>query len=197
MIRKLFIALSMLLLCFALSPSQLRAQEPADSKKPPTVMAREARAKNGKRLLSALDLMKIGDCRRTANFTGRIARGLHRRRSQNGEGQGVENRHAGLGRADCGRQGHAVHAWRQEFNRAGMVAGWQHAGLSVGPRKGWRAAGVDDDGRRRRGMGSHVSQRRRQRLSLVAGWQTIAAELLPINQTKTRKIARRSKTTRS
>lgn len=61
MIRKLFIALPMLLLCFALSPSQLLAQEPADSKKPPTVMAREARAKNGKRLLSALDLMKVAN----------------------------------------------------------------------------------------------------------------------------------------
>jgi dipeptidyl aminopeptidase/acylaminoacyl peptidase len=61
MFRKLFTAMSLLLLCFGLSPSQLIAQEAGDSKKPATAMVPEVRAKNGKRLLSALDLMKVAN----------------------------------------------------------------------------------------------------------------------------------------
>jgi len=60
MIRKHFIALFFLLLCFAMPTTNLRAQETAaDQKKPAAVSAPEARAKDGKRLLGALDLMKI------------------------------------------------------------------------------------------------------------------------------------------
>jgi dipeptidyl aminopeptidase/acylaminoacyl peptidase len=58
MIRKLFPVL-FLSLCFALSPSHLRAQENADQKKPAASSAPEARAKDGKRLLGAVDLMKV------------------------------------------------------------------------------------------------------------------------------------------
>ena len=60
MSRKLFTFLS-LLLCLAFSASQLLAQDSADPKKPATASAPEARAKNGKRLLSALDLMKVAN----------------------------------------------------------------------------------------------------------------------------------------
>ena len=59
MIRKHFIALFFLSLCFALPLSQLRAQENPDQKKPATSNVPEARAKDGKRLLGAFDLMKV------------------------------------------------------------------------------------------------------------------------------------------
>jgi dipeptidyl aminopeptidase/acylaminoacyl peptidase len=61
MIRKLFTTLFFLSLCFALSPSELRAQETSDQKKPATASAPAARAKDGKRLLGALDLMKLAN----------------------------------------------------------------------------------------------------------------------------------------
>jgi dipeptidyl aminopeptidase/acylaminoacyl peptidase len=59
MIRKLFISLLFLALCIALSPSDSQAQESTDPKKPTTIGAPEARAKDGKRLLGAVDLMKV------------------------------------------------------------------------------------------------------------------------------------------
>lgn len=62
MIRKHFTALFFLSLCFAFPVSQLRAQETtaaSQEKKLVTSSVPEARAKNGKRLLGALDLMKV------------------------------------------------------------------------------------------------------------------------------------------
>ena len=63
MIRKHVTALFLLSLCFALPVSQLRAQETTaashEEKKPATASVPEARAKDGKRLLGALDLMKV------------------------------------------------------------------------------------------------------------------------------------------
>jgi dipeptidyl aminopeptidase/acylaminoacyl peptidase len=61
MIRKLFTTLLFLSLCFALSSSEPRAQETSDQKKPVTANAPEARTKDGKRLLGALDLMKVAN----------------------------------------------------------------------------------------------------------------------------------------
>ena len=61
-IRKHFIALFLLSLCFAFPPSQLRAQEAlaaSADKKPMTSSVPDARTKDGKRLLGALDLMKL------------------------------------------------------------------------------------------------------------------------------------------
>ncbi|MGH9874008.1 MAG: prolyl oligopeptidase family serine peptidase [Pyrinomonadaceae bacterium] len=62
-IRKRFIAVLFLLFCFALPLSQLRAQEApaasADQKKAPALSVPDARTKDGKRLLGALDLMKV------------------------------------------------------------------------------------------------------------------------------------------
>lgn len=59
MIRKLFGSLFFLSLCFALSPSRSQAQEATDPKQPTTISIPEARAKDGKRLLGAVDLMKV------------------------------------------------------------------------------------------------------------------------------------------
>ena len=60
MIRKYIVTLFFLSLCFAMTTSNLRAQETsADQKKPAAASVPEARAKDGKRLLGALDLMKI------------------------------------------------------------------------------------------------------------------------------------------
>ena len=65
MIRKPFTALFLLSLCFAFPAPPLRAQEtPAalqEQKKPAASDVPEARAKDGKRLLGALDLMKIAN----------------------------------------------------------------------------------------------------------------------------------------
>ena len=62
MIRKHFTAF-LFLLCFAFPLSQLRAQEApatsADAKQPMKSNVPDARTKDGKRLLGALDLMKI------------------------------------------------------------------------------------------------------------------------------------------
>ena len=61
MIRKHFTALFLLSLCFAV-PTSLRAQETtaaAPDQKKSTATVPEARAKDGKRLLGALDLMKV------------------------------------------------------------------------------------------------------------------------------------------
>lgn len=63
MIRKHFTALFFLSLCFAFPLSHLRAQEAtttsADAKQPMKSTVPDARTKDGKRLLGALDLMKI------------------------------------------------------------------------------------------------------------------------------------------
>src|SRR6185369_16201019 len=63
MIRKHFNAVFLLSLCFAFPLSQLRAQEApatsADAKQPVKSSVPDARTKDGKRLLGALDLMKI------------------------------------------------------------------------------------------------------------------------------------------
>ncbi|HEV7475803.1 MAG TPA: S9 family peptidase [Pyrinomonadaceae bacterium] len=60
MTLKRFTALFLLLLCFLVSASQLQAQEkPTEPSKPAKVEAPDARAKNGKKLLGALDLMKV------------------------------------------------------------------------------------------------------------------------------------------
>ncbi|MEP6570706.1 MAG: S9 family peptidase [Acidobacteriota bacterium] len=63
MIRKHLTALFFLSLCFALPTSRLSAQETptaaSDQKKPATASVPAARTKEGKRLLGALDLMKV------------------------------------------------------------------------------------------------------------------------------------------
>jgi Tol biopolymer transport system component len=63
MTPKRFVALLLLVFCFAVPASQLQAQEKPDASsepsKPSKPDAPAARAKNGKRLLGALDLMKI------------------------------------------------------------------------------------------------------------------------------------------
>src|SRR4030095_7400098 len=63
MIRKPFTALFFLSLCFAFPLSRLRAQDApaasADPKQPTKSNVPDPRTKDGKRLLGALDLMKI------------------------------------------------------------------------------------------------------------------------------------------
>ncbi|MCA1606114.1 MAG: hypothetical protein LC775_11730, partial [Acidobacteria bacterium] len=56
-----FAALLLLSLCFAMPGSPLRAQDKRapEQTQPSTPKVPEARAKNGKRLLGALDLMKV------------------------------------------------------------------------------------------------------------------------------------------
>ncbi len=121
--RKLFIASFLLLFCFVVSARLTAQEQPTPSpEQKPTPKLPEARAKNGKRLLGAMDLMKLAavgsprlspDGSRVAYTVGEV------KMEKDKEWKTVTQIWVV---ADCGRQGFAVHARRQEFNRARMVA---------------------------------------------------------------------------
>src|SRR5207244_1301429 len=100
---------------------------------------------------------------------------LYRERNENGEGQRVEKCEPGMGRSGYRWPCAAIYAGRKERNRARVVARRNIARVSYRPRKRRRATGLDDDGGRRRSVGSYHPQRWRERLPLFTGWKTVAA----------------------